>query len=58
MKNKLKFHFITKEDYFDNSSITLNIHTILSILEKNIKNILLNIRIIILLILNHDNMHL
>ena len=34
MKNKSKFHFIAKEDYLHDTSITLNVHKILSILDK------------------------
>ena len=49
---------MTKQDYLLDKSISLNVHKILSIHEKNIKNIFLIIRIIILLILNHDTMYL
>ena len=51
-------NLMTKQDYLLDKSISLNVHKILSIHEKNIKNIFLIIRIIILLILNHDTMYL
>ena len=41
----------------DKESMSLNAYKILLIYAK-IKNILLNVKIIILIILNHDNMHL
>ena len=44
-----------KEDFL-NESMSLDAHKMLSI-QENINNILLNIWIIILIILNHDNVN-